>query len=170
MFIIFIYCIVVQLLSCVQLFVTSWTAACQASLSPTISRSLPKFMSIALVMPFSHLTYHIICKLLTASFPWEPLPELCTTLCSFWFYFSRNVLLKQMAWLYLPGTSVVSTLTPKSQALLTEKSGSLGCAVRVFTGPDPPASAPACLPVESGIWSRFVVLFTCWMVQRSCKI
>ena len=69
MFIIFIYCIVVQLPSCVQLFVTSWTAACQASLSPTISRSLPKFMSIALVMPFSHLTYHIICKLLTTSFP-----------------------------------------------------------------------------------------------------
>ena len=31
---------VIQLLSCVQLFVTSWTAACQASLSFTISQSL----------------------------------------------------------------------------------------------------------------------------------
>ena len=40
----------VQLLSCVWLFVTPWTAACQASLSLTISRSLPKFMSIELVM------------------------------------------------------------------------------------------------------------------------
>ena len=47
--------IVVQLPSHVQLFVTPWTAAHQASLSRTISRSLPKFMSIALVMPSSHL-------------------------------------------------------------------------------------------------------------------
>ena len=40
----------VQLLSCVQLFVTLWTAACQASLSFTISWSLLKFMSIESVM------------------------------------------------------------------------------------------------------------------------
>ena len=32
-----------------------WTAACQASLSLTISRSLPRFMSIASVMPSTHL-------------------------------------------------------------------------------------------------------------------
>ena len=37
--------IVVQSLSCVQLFATSWTAACQAPLSSTISWSLLKFMS-----------------------------------------------------------------------------------------------------------------------------
>ena len=37
---------VVHLLSCVQLFATPWTAACQASLSFTISQSLLKFMSI----------------------------------------------------------------------------------------------------------------------------
>ena len=37
---------VVQLLSCVQLFATSWTAARQTSLSFTISQSLLKFMSI----------------------------------------------------------------------------------------------------------------------------
>ena len=36
---------VVQLLSCVQLFATPWTAECQASLSFTISQSLLKFMS-----------------------------------------------------------------------------------------------------------------------------
>ena len=35
--------------------VTQWTAACQASLSLTISWSLPKFMSLASVMPSSHL-------------------------------------------------------------------------------------------------------------------
>ena len=47
--------IVVQLPSCVQLFVTPWTAACQESLFTTISLSLPKFMSIALVIPSNHL-------------------------------------------------------------------------------------------------------------------
>ena len=39
-----------QLLSCVHHFATSWTVALQASLSPTISQSLLKFMSIELVM------------------------------------------------------------------------------------------------------------------------
>ena len=42
--------LVVQLLSHVRLFVTPGTAACQASLSFTISRSLLRFMSIELVM------------------------------------------------------------------------------------------------------------------------
>ena len=37
------------------LFVTPWTAASQASLSLTISWSLPKFMPIASVMPSRHL-------------------------------------------------------------------------------------------------------------------
>ena len=39
----------------VQFFVTSWTAAHQASLSITISQSLFKLISIELVMPSSHL-------------------------------------------------------------------------------------------------------------------
>ena len=43
--------VVVQILSCIWLFMTPWTAASLASLSLTISRSLPKFMSSALVMP-----------------------------------------------------------------------------------------------------------------------
>ena len=41
---------VVQLLSCVRLFVTPWTAACQAPLSFTVSQNLLKFVSIELVM------------------------------------------------------------------------------------------------------------------------
>ena len=45
-----------QLLSRVQLFVTPWTAALQASLSITNSQSLLKLMAIELVMPSSHLT------------------------------------------------------------------------------------------------------------------
>ena len=49
----------VQLLSRVQLFATPWIAARQASLSITNSRSLPKLMSIELVMPSNHL---ILCR------------------------------------------------------------------------------------------------------------
>ena len=45
----------VGLLSRVRLFATSWTAARQASLSTTNSRSLLKLISIELVMPSSHL-------------------------------------------------------------------------------------------------------------------
>ena len=45
----------VQSLICVQLFVTPWTIACQASLSITKSWSLLKLMFIELVMPSNHL-------------------------------------------------------------------------------------------------------------------
>ena len=45
----------VQSLSLVRLFVTSWTAACQAPLSFTLSQSLLKLMSIESVMPSKHL-------------------------------------------------------------------------------------------------------------------
>ena len=47
--------VVVQLLSHVQIFVSPWTAACQASLCLTICLSLLKLMSIKLVMPSNHL-------------------------------------------------------------------------------------------------------------------
>ena len=49
----------VQTLSRVRLFVTPWTAACQASLSITNSLSLPKPMSTKSVMPSNHL---ILCR------------------------------------------------------------------------------------------------------------
>jgi len=45
----------VQLLSCIWLFATPWTAARQASLSITNTWSLLKFMSNESVMPFNHL-------------------------------------------------------------------------------------------------------------------
>ena len=58
-------CIVaVQSPSCIRLSATPWTAVCQASLSLAISQSLPKFMSIASVMPSSHLS---LCHLLLPS-------------------------------------------------------------------------------------------------------
>ena len=52
----------VQLLSHVRLFETPWIAACQASLSITNSRSLPKLMCIESVMLSSHLI--LCCPLL----------------------------------------------------------------------------------------------------------
>ena len=59
----------VQLLSCVLLFATPWTAARQASLSITNSRSLLKLMSIKSVMPASHLILYCPLLLLPSIFP-----------------------------------------------------------------------------------------------------
>ena len=59
----------VQPLSCVCLFVTPWSAARQASLSITNSWSLPKLMSIELVMPSNHLIFCRPLFLLPSIFP-----------------------------------------------------------------------------------------------------
>ena len=59
----------VQSLSHVQLFAVPWTAACQASLSITNSRSLLKLMSIELVMPSNYLTFCHPFLLLPSIFP-----------------------------------------------------------------------------------------------------
>ena len=61
----------VQSLSHVWLFATPWTAARQASLSITNSQSLPKPMSIDLLMPSNHL---ILCR------PFLLLPPICPTI------------------------------------------------------------------------------------------
>ena len=72
LYISYIHCLIVQFspsLSCVRLFVTPWTAACQASLSITSSQSLLKLMSIESVMPSNH---RILCRpllLLPSIFP-----------------------------------------------------------------------------------------------------
>ena len=55
----------VQSLSRVRLFATPWTAACQASLSSTISQSLLKLMSTESVIPSNHLV--LCCPLLLPS-------------------------------------------------------------------------------------------------------
>ena len=63
---------VVQLLNRVWVFVTPWTAACQASLSFTIFRSLLKPMSIESGMPSNHLVLlpsRHPCFLLPSLFP-----------------------------------------------------------------------------------------------------
>ena len=59
----------VQSFSRVQLFGTLWTAACQACLSITNSRSLLKLMSIESLMPSNHLILCHSLLLLPSIFP-----------------------------------------------------------------------------------------------------
>ena len=59
----------VQTLSCVQLFVTPWSAARQASLSITNSQSLLKLMPIESEMPSNHLVLCHPLLLLPSIFP-----------------------------------------------------------------------------------------------------
>ena len=66
--------VVIQSLSSVQLFVTPWTAAHQASLSFTISRSLLKLMSIESVMSSNHL---VLCH------PLLPMPSIFPSIMVF---------------------------------------------------------------------------------------
>ena len=84
----------VQLLSHVWLFATTWTAAHQASLSITNSRSLLKLMSIESVMPSNHL---ILCHpllLLPSIFPSIRVFSVESALCIRWpkyWSFSFNI-------------------------------------------------------------------------------
>ena len=80
----FIYFSSIQSLSHVWLIATPWTAACQASLSITNIQSLPKPMSIKLVMPSSHL---ILCHPLLLLPPIPPSNRVFSsesTLCIRW--------------------------------------------------------------------------------------
>ena len=61
--------VVVQSPIRVLLFATPWTVTRQVSLSLTISQSLPELMSIALVMPSSHLILWCPLLLLPSVFP-----------------------------------------------------------------------------------------------------
>ena len=78
--------VVVQSLSHVLLFATSWTAACQASLSFTISWSLLKLLSIELVMPSNYLCRPLL--LLPSIFPSIKVFPNELTLCIRWQYWS----------------------------------------------------------------------------------
>ena len=61
--------IAVESLSCNRLFVTPWTAAYQASLSFTVSRSLLKLMTIEYVIPSNHVILFRPLLLLPSVFP-----------------------------------------------------------------------------------------------------
>ena len=74
----------IQSLSCVQLSVTPWITACQASLSIINSQSLRKLMSIESVMPSSHF---ILCHPLVLLPPIPPSIRVFSnesTLCMRW--------------------------------------------------------------------------------------
>ena len=64
-----IFCCCCSVAQFIWLFATPWTAAHQASLSVTNSRSLLKLMSIALVMPWNHLVLCCLLLLLPSIFP-----------------------------------------------------------------------------------------------------
>ena len=76
--------IVVQSLSRVRLFATSWTAAHQASRSFTISWSLLKLMSIESVMPSNHLILCCPLLLLPSIFPSNRVFSHESALCIKW--------------------------------------------------------------------------------------
>ena len=77
-------CVVIQLLRCVRLFATPCTAALQASLAFTISWSLLKLMSIALVMPSNHLISCCPLLLLPSVFPSIRVFSNESALCTRW--------------------------------------------------------------------------------------
>ena len=87
-------CCSVQLLNCVQLFATPWTAVCQATMSITNSQSLLKLISIESVMPSNHL---ILCRPLLLLPPIPPSIRIFSnesTLCMRWpkyWSFSFNI-------------------------------------------------------------------------------
>ena len=112
----YLFSFVVQLLSCVQLFATPWTAARQASLSFTISWNLLRLVSVESVMPSNHL---ILCHLLL------PLPSvfssirvfsnelaLCIRWPKYWSFDFRSVLpILIQGWLSLGWTGLISLLS-----------------------------------------------------------
>ena len=87
----------VQSFSPVRLFETPWTAAHQASLSITNSRSMLKLMSNKSVMPFNHLMLCHPLRLLHSIFPSISVSSIKSVLCircpkdwSFSFSISRS--------------------------------------------------------------------------------
>ena len=107
--------VVVQPLSHVWLFATPWTAAHQASLSFTISRSLLKLMSFELVIPSNHL---ILCHplLLPSVFPSIRVFSDELALCIRWpkcwsFSFSISPSSEYSGWFPLGLTGLISLLS-----------------------------------------------------------
>ena len=105
--------VAVQPFSHVWLFATPWTAACQASLSFTISWSLLKLMSIKLVMPSNHI---ILCHpllLLPSIFPSIRVffneSALCIRWPKYWSFSFSNILpMNTYCWYPLGLTGLIS--------------------------------------------------------------
>ena len=74
----------VQSQSCVRLFATPWIAACQASLSSTVSWGLLKLMFIESMMPSNHLVFCCPLLLLPSIFPSSRVLSSESALCIRW--------------------------------------------------------------------------------------
>ena len=103
----------VQSLSRVQLSATPWTAARQASLSFTISQSLPKLVSIEPKMPFSHLILSHPLLLLPSVFPsirvFSSESAFCIRWPKYWsFSFSISPSMNIQGWFPLGFTGLIS--------------------------------------------------------------
>ena len=114
--------IVGQSLCHIQLFVTTWTAACQTSLSFTISQTLLKFLSIKSVMASKHL---ILCHpllLLPSIFPGIRVFSNESALHVWWpkyywsFSFSISLSNEYSGWFPLGWTGLISLQPKDSQA------------------------------------------------------
>ena len=110
----------VQSLSCVWLFVTPWPAAHQASLSFTISWSLPKFMSVESVMPSNHFILCHSLLLLPSVFPsikvFSNESALCIRWPKYWSFTSASVLsVSIQGWFPLRLTGLISLQSKDSQ-------------------------------------------------------
>ena len=108
------FSVVVQLQSHVWLFTAPWTAACQPSLSFTVSQRLLKFMSIELVMPSNHLVLNCPLLLLPSIFlsiqVFSSKPALRIRWPSYW-SFSINPSKGSQCWLSLGLTDLISLLS-----------------------------------------------------------
>ena len=101
------YFAVVQSPGCVWLFEIPWTAASQASLSLTISQSLPNFVSTELVMPSSHL---ILCHpLLLPPSVFYNVSTVCIRWSKYWSFSFSTVLPRSIqGWFLLRMTGLLS--------------------------------------------------------------
>ena len=107
--------VVVQLLSCLQLFVTPWTVTRQASLFFSISWSSLKLIFNELVMPSNHLILWHPLLLLLSIFPSISLfceSALCISWPKYWsFSFSISPSNKYSDWFPLGLTCLISLLS-----------------------------------------------------------
>ena len=115
---------VVQFLSHVWLFVAPWTAARQASLSFTMSRSLLKLMSIEWMMPSNHLTLCRPLLLLPSILPnirvFSNESVLCIRWPKYWSLYQYWISIQD--WLPLGLTSWISLLFKGLKSLLQHHS------------------------------------------------
>ena len=111
------YVVVVQSTSRIWLFATPLTAAHQASLCLTISRSLPKFMSIALLMPCRHLITWcllLLCPIFSSTGDLSNGPAVHIRWPKYW---SFNFSISIVYWVYTPmqNRRFKKIITPKLQ-------------------------------------------------------